>query len=684
MMVGSVLLAGSLVLTGGMLPAAAIAQGISADDDATSAATGQSDAAGSATAPDESTDSAETTEQPDATEPTDTTGPTDTTNQADTTNQLDATDQADTTDQTDTTNQLDATDQLDTTNPADTTDQLDTTDQTASDLLAGSDWPEGGYLRGAVTATFSLSRLALTDGAQVATSWRTSAVPPSLAETPPGEVHTAFRTWGTFGGYDQDTGVGTKVVYRIAMLGEATPYWIQTQVWVERSKAWGDCAIYESDPRTPGAQPASKAHFNCTPHTTNNNVVSANGGEVRFDLSLNRWVEVSGAISTQGPVSLTAGYFESDRLPYHVHGTPEVARNGHTAFSAVVREDDSPAVYNLARTRFSYRIVDGGTPTNFWVAGWAQNKRASSFEGLQQCHIYDRDPVSGSSVPLEQVPTVKVSPYDCESTGGAVEDRGHWAATFTVLRRTMVTADAKEAAFELRDRINRVCSARPDDCGVTIATVTDFTGPGRKISPVFDNTSTTEMYTPEIDMSSTESYTNSGGFEIDITVGTANPGGIGPKFETTLKVHYERSVTTSSTFTIKLPVPVPPNSRGWMEAAPRMVRTQGTVIVLDNGVYYEMTNVDATFSRGNTEWETVPKSEPLVHGGVGGVEPDQPGGTPAVLVPGLAPGDTSANTRGSLAKTGVSSSPAAILLGITAFSIGGLMLVIARRRRRAS
>ena len=78
-----------------------------------------------------------------------------------------------------------------------------------------------------------------------------------------------------------------------------------------------------------------------------------------------------------------------------------------------------------------------------------------------------------------------------------------------------------------------------------------------------------------------------------------------------------------------------------------------------------------------------PNHEPLVHGGV---QPGQPGGTPAVLVPGIATAAASAttNTHGSLATTGASSSPATILVGITAFSIGGLMLVIARRRRRAS
>ena len=661
-MVGSVLLAGSLVLTGGMLPAAAIAHDTSGSDDVTPLATGQPDAATSAVDPAVVSDGS--------------TGPAGTTDQADTTDPAVVSDES---------SDPGTTDQADTTDPAvdpgESSDPAGTTGPAASALAAEPDWPDTTNFRGTVTASFSLSRLALTDGAQVATSWRTSAVPPSLAETPPDAAHTAFRTWGTFGGglADSASGVDTTVVYRIAMLSSATPYWIRTRVWVERSKTWGNCAIYASDPRTPGAQPALTSPFNCTPHTVKINGVD---GEVRFDLSLNRWVEASGTISTQSPVSLTSGYFESDRIPYHVHGTPEVAANGHTTFSAVVREGDHPAVYNLARTRFSYRIVDAGTPTNFWVAGWSSNERAHRWDGRQECHIYDRDPVSGSIVPLDQVPTVKVSPYDCETTGGTVDDRGHWDATFSVIRRTMVTADAKESTFEMRDRINRVCAARPDDCGVSIATVTDFTGVGRKISPVFENPDSNETYTPEITMSSTESYTNSGGFEIDITAGASTSGGIGLKFEVTLKVHYERSVTTSSTVKTRLPVPVPPNSRGWMEAAPRMVRTQGTVIVLDDGVYYEMTNVDATFPRGNDEWVITPNHEPLVHGGVDGVQPGQPGGTPAALVPGIVTATT--NTRGSLATTGASSSPVTILVGITAFSIGGLLLVIARRRRRAN
>ncbi|KAA9108243.1 LPXTG cell wall anchor domain-containing protein [Microbacterium rhizomatis] len=580
------------------------------------------------------------------------------------------------------------------TSETDVVQEADATEPTAAALVdAGSDWPDSGNFRGEISAGFTLSRVTLTGGTAYGTvPWKQSTIPAELTASTP----DVFQAWGTYGNGParQASGVGGGAVYQIAMLGTPTGYWVTTRIEVNGSSPSAVCTVYQGDPRAGGVTP-SPSPFICdgsVPRFTTDNE-GIQHATATFALSLNRAAEASGTLTTDGRVSLTEGYYETGSgLPYFTHGSTEVAKNSQTGFSVVMREGDpqQDGGKNLARVRFIYKIVDSDSngapvPTSLWVAGWVQSERASSFEHETKCGIYDEDPVKAerrTGLRLEQQPTVKVSAFDCRFTDGKVDDRGHWNADFTVVRRATQVIENAQHELEQQDRVNRVCTPHPEDCGLSLAKVTSRAGETKRITQKFGNPNGEPGYVVHRTTQTSESTSETNGFKIEISVESGGgPGGLGPKYKASLAYNHDKTVASTSTTTTEMGIPVPPNYLGWLEASVMMIDTVGTIVVLENGIYYEMKDVAASFpSAKDTDWIIQPNKEPVV--GLGGAEPGTGLGDFDPALAGLTP--ASRATATSLAATGGNNDAVLpiVVVAATLTALGGVLVFVRRRRNR--
>jgi hypothetical protein len=450
---------------------------------------------------------------------------------------------------------------------------------------------------GDIRASFALSRVTLTDGRITGTTRGTvTQIPGALATS----TTDAFHVKGYFGN-STATGIDAHAVYQIGMLGSPTGYWISTRLWEDVSAAWSGCTIYKGDPNAGGSL-AQPSPFTCDGSTTRRAFPNA---RVTFTIALNRAAEAAGVIKTEGAVSLTAGHFEHD-VPYYIDGATEVGQSASTRFETVLRVGDEPMNAWNSRMDFVYRIVDAGTPTTFWIAGWSNNYRGVKFVPDARCAVYDTDPVK-SSTPLEQLKPVGVSPYDCEKTSDrTIGWNGAYEATFTAKKRPMKVV---EEPLKQKRLVERVC-ANIDNCGLNLATVTSAYGRGRPVSDIINNISDTPM-TASRTTSSKESITNSGGFAIE-TEAEFGEATLWGKYKITLKVHYERSVTWETSTSTTVPITIKPHSRGWLEGTPPMVHTEGEIIVHDGEHYYDLKNVNADFPDGEGTWALTVINEKLV------------------------------------------------------------------------
>lgn len=452
--------------------------------------------------------------------------------------------------------------------------------------------------RGVIWVSFALSKPALIDGHTFGTvRGQVSGIRSPLAGTTENDAYTVTGNWGEAG----PAGIEADVAYQITMLGAPTEYWIFPHVEASSASSWwpsASCHVYQGDPGV-GGSVASPSPFTCDTSYTQ----EFPNARVTFTVALNAAAEAQGVIKTQGSISLESGHYEPN-VPYHVDGSPTVAQNSSTSFDVVLRDGDAPIQANLAQTVFVYRIVEDGVARPFWIAGWSQNFRGSTrFTPEGECFVYDQDPLEA----LSSLPTLKpanVAPYTCTKTSERfIEFRGNYEATFTVAKRQMtdVTLPLQQKAL-----VERVC-ANIENCGLSLATVTSTFGAGRPVTSVINNPTDVDV-TRTVATSGSESITNSGGFEIDVTV---EGKGIGWKFSTTLRVHYERSVTNTTTTTDSITTKIPPHQRGWMDGTPPMIHTEGDIIVRDGDRYFNLTNVVVDFPDGAGHWGFTPRLEDL-------------------------------------------------------------------------
>ncbi|MDQ2661881.1 MAG: hypothetical protein M3Y52_08405 [Actinomycetota bacterium] len=452
--------------------------------------------------------------------------------------------------------------------------------------------------RGVIWVSFALSRVTLIDGHNFGTvRGRLSGIRTPLSNATENDVYTVTGNWGEAG----PDGIEADVAYQITMLGAPTGYWAFPHVEASSAISWwpsASCHVYQGDPAAGGAV-ADPSPFTCGTSYTQ----EYPNARVTFTVALNVAAEAQGVIKTEGTISLEGGHYEPN-VPYHVNGTPTVAVNSSTRFDVALRDGDAPIQENLAQTVFVYRIVEEGVARPFWIAGWSQNFRGSTrFSPEGVCNVYDQDPVEA----LSSLPTLKpanVAPYTCTKTSEQfIGYRGNYEATFTVVKRQMtdVTLPLQQKAL-----VERVC-VNIENCGLSLASVTSTFGAGRPVTGVINNPTDVKV-TRTVATSGSQSITNSGGFEIDVTAGAK---GIGWSFSTTLKVHYERSVTNTTTTTESIGTTIPPHKRGWMDGTPPMIHTEGDIIVRDGDRYFNLTNVVVDFPDGAGHWGFTPRLEDL-------------------------------------------------------------------------
>ncbi|ANJ27973.1 hypothetical protein [Agromyces aureus] len=543
----------------------------------------------------------------------------------------------------------------------------------ADDALAAVD--AAAVVPGVIWADFTLSRVTLDSGGAFGTPvGEMSAVTANVGADTRGVFHVSGETAGI------DTGIDGAAVFQVVMLGKESGYWIASRVWATGDIANASCRVFQGDPRA-GGTPAAVSPFICDVSYTQ----GFPNTRYTFALSLNRYVETAAVFTTTGPISLTAGHFEFD-VPYGVAGTAEVAKNSSTRTETVVRDGDKGVYADNSRVEFTYRIVDDGTPTQFWIAGWSNNYRSSGvhFPRDGTCFVVDTDPIANGAPPLDKAVRVKVSPYSCELTSEAGVNTGAYEAHFTVARRAMTVLDGSgHGANTLlaRELVADVCGARPDDCGLSLASATTVLGKERPMSETVLNGTDIEQ-TATKTVSSSETVTNSGGFEFTIK---SEFDGIGAKWEASLMVHYERSVATTTSTTLSLPITAPPHTKAWWVGSPPMVHSEGTVIVLKDGVYYEIIDVSADFpdASAGAQWAIKPKTEPYLGTSVPGgpTTPDAGTSPPDADSPVGDPSATAGSSR-TLASTGVSEIEVRGSIAAGAFLLaGGAVLMLVRRRR---
>jgi LPXTG-motif cell wall-anchored protein len=539
--------------------------------------------------------------------------------------------------------------------------------------------PEVGVLDvrpGVIFVSFDLDRVSLVNGrAYGETKGTASGVPTNVSDI----ATNAFHVNGTFND-DAATGIDMSAVFQVAQLGQPTDNWVLTRVYEWRGAAYAECTVYLGDPAAGGVR-AEPSPFTCAPDYGQ----SFPNAKIGFDIAMNRDAEASGIINTLGSVSLLEGTYETEPLPYHVDGTAEVAKNSSTSFDIVLRAGDQPILGPVARSLFVYRIADEGVQTQFYIVGYSQNFRGTTkFSPESRCGVYDGDPRTSGTPLSEQTPAV-ATPYTCEVTSDRwIGWRGHHEATFAVAPRPMTTiADP----IQQKELIAKHCSGDAVHCGFALATVTDTVGKGRIVSGILNNT-TDKDTSSTYGISGSESVTIGGGFEI--TVGFEYTTLFG-KISGSLKTSFNRSVSNTTSTVNTYVIPVPAHHKGWLEATPPMVHTEGTIIVYDGSRYFKLTNVFADFPDATRQWEYTIKNQPIV-----GAEPTDPGdGSVDPPLDGLTPGlgTVVAGSGGTAGVTGVRASrlaatggddPFPMLAGATGLMVAGGLLLLLRRRRAAS
>jgi hypothetical protein len=274
-----------------------------------------------------------------------------------------------------------------------------------------------------LTFNVMTSRVSLSEGAVTADNDNVTFGPlPDIAEDAVGSFHGVKAMPNR--GY-----LYSNVRYRISMNGHPTDYYVlPTYSWRSNSAM---CFVRK------GYDPVQKAPFVCS---------ITRLADWTFDVrvGLNRYVESSGAIEVVDFLGLSDGQFESD-APYRTSGAPALVDPrpataptvpSSTSFSAVLREGDTSAFENQARTEFSYQVVDGDEPTGVWVAGVSTNHRGSIYNGDGRCAFYDHNPLEAHQVLDDSVPIEDSKvPYVCHANGDYYPDRGSYRAHFTVGRR---------------------------------------------------------------------------------------------------------------------------------------------------------------------------------------------------------------------------------------------------------
>lgn len=254
--------------------------------------------------------------------------------------------------------------------------------------------------------------------------------------------------------------------YRIYEHGQKTDYTVSGEahyVWPD-TPFGGACSIFRDDPAT-GApvrvDQATDSPYECTASVPSDG--SLTDFEMTFTVQPLIWSTARGVVvpvaSSGHSLSLADGALSSSNREFLVNGAlhnsgsaPDaVAAGASTGFAAFLRNAEGNELNGWARGDFTYRIVEDGVATPFWVQGHVQNTRSTTFKHDATCSIFQGNPIPG---PGEDPGTlVEFSPYTCDPQGENLDGRGDWQVTFT-LQATPYTLVSGAEATEL---LNKGC-----------------------------------------------------------------------------------------------------------------------------------------------------------------------------------------------------------------------------------
>jgi hypothetical protein len=235
---------------------------------------------------------------------------------------------------------------------------------------------------------------------------------------------------------------GAKVEWPIVQNGSNTEYTLTARIGFGNRRGANDFPLGQVC-TVSGPNGQSAGHFHCS--------MTERGRDNAWDLSVtddrvDRRAEVSGSITTDSRVSLTAGEFvtqsrqaRQDQL--RVDGAAEVPSNSSTQFDSVLRPQDTTLIPDRALMAFMHAILEDGKPayskddgTRLYVRGNVKNKRS---QGLMGDWF---SPESSCDIISEKNHIDKNSGYSCDMKGDFVRNGNrdgdvHYHTDFTVKKR---------------------------------------------------------------------------------------------------------------------------------------------------------------------------------------------------------------------------------------------------------
>ncbi|KDA05254.1 hypothetical protein DC31_03655 [Microbacterium sp. CH12i] len=524
---------------------------------------------------------------------------------------------------------------------------------------------------GSITVDFNLKRVTLSNGAVTGATHGTvsNAFPTNID----GSATNVFSVKGNLG--DASAHLELTVVYKVAMAIPNAPdedYWVKIHVYTSGFHYFRTCDVTTGDPRAGGVQIAPTP-FTCFARTPGSESSMLNQ-TVTVSIDLNRWAEASGTVQTERSVSLDDGKYLF-LLPFAQPGATTVPQSSQTTFATVWREPDRPIVGAAAKVSFTYRILDNGKPTRYWVVGWVNKPRSATSGG--KCMIIDQDPWGDNAPVWDDLPNDSTAPYACADHGTS-PDSDTLDVTFTVSTRDVTVIPASQRPLQAQ-LIKSVCEVDMKLCDLRLANAEKAQGAERPISSYINNRTDKPMAL-KFETKSSQSTTTS--FGTEVTVGVE--GGIGAHFKLEVKATYgwdiENTTETSEGFDYE----IPPNRQGWVVGSPPMIHASGDIYVNQNNRLYLLQGVSATFADKSGQW---------IKEGVDGPLAPRLGEDPVVEIPSTslnpvaAPISASGSARqASLATTGVATEQLvwSAMLAIALLGGGALLFVPTHRRRRKS
>ncbi|MBL3700191.1 hypothetical protein D3228_11135 [Leucobacter luti] len=387
-------------------------------------------------------------------------------------------------------------------------------------------------------------------------------------------------------------------------------------------------------------------------------------------------------------LSLSEGRFESNNEEFLVNGARQaqpapldtVAAGGTSRFDAFLRNAEGNDLNGWARGDFTYRIVEDGVPTPFWIQGHVTNWRGATFEHDGSCTVYQGNPLptGGETTGVE----VDFAPYTCEGIGENLDGRGDWQVTFDVEPLAYTSVSGAQAT----DLLKSGCADTSSRCIYFPKSIEPITkgdpiliGSEQNLGEEGNDTVTYEYHDERAiynSFSVSMSWEGKSNFLIE-------------SLKTTLEISYEFQIRNTTGHLWSYELEVPPRSRMSAWLTPAYHRITGDFFFEVDGKYFRAKDTWVDVPDSTTPGDVEKRITPIT--AVSELPPtpsptpdDEP--APGNGAPQSGPGTPeAAPTAGAadqaLARTGAAGSGAAVALGALGALLLGAGLLLARRFR---